>query len=368
LSSAPEQDRGPIAFGEKLLTVLGEGRFTATYKYAVLLGLMDLCLEHSTRSGSAPASVRTRDLAAKVVQLYWGHSIPFGPPAGRVLSQNQGSQAAILRLIQRFRERHAPDPSATLTRARAHAPAAFARLLRDVEWKLVEMPLPRLQRVGSRDHRFLYRIDWDDDVRRGEFTDAEFDGTIRFVGQAGDHLVRLSALLRPFIQREWSRFVGRLNSDLVPESGLEDFLFGIPRAAMRPIRDDLRALAQGRCFYCAGPLRDAWDVDHFVPWARYPDNGLENLVAADSRCNNLKRDHLAAVEHVESWIERADKHRDDLRAIGEQRAWDRDPERTRGVARAIYLRLPSDAQLWQLGREFVRPERARLVEALSSAV
>ena len=38
------------AFGEKLLNLLDEGAFTATYKYAVLLGLIDLCREHSRGS------------------------------------------------------------------------------------------------------------------------------------------------------------------------------------------------------------------------------------------------------------------------------------------------------------------------------
>jgi len=27
------------------------------------------------------------------------------------------------------------------------------------------------------------------------------------------------------------------------------------------------------------------EVDHFIPWARYPDNGIHNFVVADSRCH-----------------------------------------------------------------------------------
>ena len=34
-----------IRFAERVLELLDDGRYTATYKYAVLLGLMDLCLE-----------------------------------------------------------------------------------------------------------------------------------------------------------------------------------------------------------------------------------------------------------------------------------------------------------------------------------
>jgi hypothetical protein len=25
--------------------------------------------------------------------------------------------------------------------------------------------------------------------------------------------------------------------------------------------------------------------DHFIPWSRHPDNGIENLVVTDRRCN-----------------------------------------------------------------------------------
>ena len=365
MSGAPEPDRGAIAFAEKLLTVLGEGRFTATYKYAVLLGLMDLCLEHSSRTGAAPASVTVGQLAAKVVELYWSHTAPFGQPTGRVLSQNSTGQAEILSSIQAFRDRHAPDPSATLGRARLHAPAQYARLLHQIEWKLVQMPLPRLQTVGNEEDAFLYRIGWNDRVSRREFANPGFDRTIRFIGAAGDHLVRLSGLLRPLVQREWSRLVGRFNPDLVPESGLEEFLFGTDRSPTGPIRDDLRTLDEDRCFYCGRRLRDDWEVDHFVPWARYPDNGIENLVSADRGCNGAKCDHLAAADHVEGWLARSEKRKDDLLAIAERRSWDRHPERSVAVARSIYLRLPGDARLWRLGREFVKVERRRLVEAFT---
>lgn len=44
-----------IPFLEKLLQILAQGGFVATYKYAVLLGLIDLCIE----SGTPPTSVTT---------------------------------------------------------------------------------------------------------------------------------------------------------------------------------------------------------------------------------------------------------------------------------------------------------------------
>ena len=40
-----------ISFAEKLLVLLDEGTFTATCKYAVLLALIDLCMERAAPDG-----------------------------------------------------------------------------------------------------------------------------------------------------------------------------------------------------------------------------------------------------------------------------------------------------------------------------
>lgn len=35
----------PLQLAERIIQLLEQGRFSATYKYAVLIALMDLCLE-----------------------------------------------------------------------------------------------------------------------------------------------------------------------------------------------------------------------------------------------------------------------------------------------------------------------------------
>lgn len=364
MSEAARPDRGAIAFAEKLLTVLGEGRFTATYKYAVILAFMDLCLEYSTRAGAAPESVTTRQLAEKVLELYWPHAMPFR--GQRVLRQNAGSQAAILSSIVRFREGQGAQAVSTLLHARSQAPEAVARLTREIEWILVKMPLPKLQRVGRELMPFFYEIRWDDEVSEAALRGSDFDNLIRFAPGASDYLVRLAGLLRPLVQREWAALVARLNDDLVGEPELEEFLFGASRVALVAVRGDLRELQDGLCFYCAEPLRDRADVDHFIPWARYPDDGLENLVVAHSGCNGAKSDHLAAADHVARWVARAVAHATDLATIASRHTWDRHPEKNLAVARAIYLRLPEDARLWRLADEFVPLDRDRLREAFAA--
>ncbi len=357
-----------ILFAEKVLALLDEGRFTATYKYAVLLGLMDLCLEQTSRSGEAPAFVTTAQLAERVVNLYWPHTAPFGAAHAAVLRQNTMGQAEIVSIIRRFRDRHLPDPHAPLARARAASPAAFESMVRSVEWKLVEMPLPRLQQIGVTPDRFIYEVAWSTTIRRAEFADGtSFDNRIQFVGAAGEHLVRLSGLLRPLVQRQWAALVARINDDLVADAHLEAFLFGADRIRLDPVRGPLRDLQSGRCFYCDRRLTEAVEVDHFLPWSRHPDDGIDNLVAADGRCNGDKRDFLASAEHVERWADRNHRQAGALATIATVARWSRTPDRTLSVARAVYVRLRPEVQLWRAGREFVPADQGRLVAALAGA-
>jgi 5-methylcytosine-specific restriction endonuclease McrA len=364
-----------IGFGEQVLALLDQGRFTATYKYAVLLALIDACLEGVDADGRAPTSVHPATLASRVVELYWPHTTPYGDPAGDeavVLRQNRGGQAEIVALVRAFREATDPSGRAPLARARHLDPTGYRRLVADVTWKLAQMPLPRLQRFGNAEVRFLYDLSWDERISRGRFEGGEVDPLLHLRPGVGEHLVRLAGLLRPLIQRQWAQQVVDLNRVLVPalaeQGDLDGFLFGASRIALEPVRGDLRDLQDGDCFYCRDRLRGSADVDHFLPWSRHPDDGIHNLVAAHPACNNRKRDFLAADEHVAAWSERF--RRPDLVAalegIAVSRRWAAQPERTLSVARAVYLRLPEDARLWRLGEEFVPPVRARLEAALAA--
>lgn len=167
----------------------------------MLLGLIDLCLEDTDRFGEPPQMVTTTQLAEKVVDLYWRQTAEFSPGAG-VLRHNSGRNAVIVSRIRELRDGLVADPGAPLHRVRVTAPAAYRRLLADVEWTLVLMPLPKVQRFGGREDRFIYEIGWDDGILYGEWRDtARFGNRITFVGDAADHLVRLSPVLRPLIQQ-----------------------------------------------------------------------------------------------------------------------------------------------------------------------
>lgn len=80
-----------VSFAERVLQLLDQAAFTATYKYAVLVALLDLVLENTSRSGTPPRSVTTRQLAEKVLELYWPQTRPYAAlPAGPDSSARTG--------------------------------------------------------------------------------------------------------------------------------------------------------------------------------------------------------------------------------------------------------------------------------------
>jgi hypothetical protein len=353
-----------FSFGEKVLVILEEGTFTATYKFAVLLALVDLCMEQAGAGGEGPRTISTRDLAAKVVEIYWPHTRDFATrDRAKFLRQNAGGQAEILSAIRRHRDRHGGDPTEPLSRTRRRAPEAFERLIEFVEFKLIEMPLPRLQKLGKSEDRFLYDFRWNPEVRRSDLRAIYFDRRIHLREGVSDFVIQLAGLLRPLIQRRWASMVARLNVDILQTAELEDFLFGATRVDLAPIRQPLRAIQENRCFYCQEPIRGPACVDHFIPWARHPDDGIENLVVTDPKCNANKRDFFASVVHLSRWKEERLSNTATASAladIAERQQWERHPEKTATVARSLYRRLPAGSTLWNQRGEFVPLDRQTL--------
>jgi hypothetical protein len=142
-------------------------------------------------------------------------------------------------------------------------------------------------------------------------------------------------------------------------------LFGSERTPLNAVRGPLRDLQDNYCFYCEEPLAGPADVDHFIPWSRYPDDGLDNLVVAHPKCNNSKRDFLAAADHVEHWRARRRRRDTEFAALATDACWPRDTDRTKAVARAIYSRLPESAKLWIAPSSFGPNDRNRILNVLS---
>jgi 5-methylcytosine-specific restriction endonuclease McrA len=335
------------------------GSFTTTYKFALLLALLDACQEAVGPDGSVPERIPTVTLAEHVVGLYWGQTGRYALPGSGepipIAQSHLGTGTKIQGLIQGLR---AEEDLVTAWEARTRCPEKWARLVRSVVWELIVNPIPRLQRVaGGKEDRVLYGQDFEREDRdrprhhpltKQEFREHGMRAEIRLRPGVGEHLIRLGPLLRPVIQRHWVLVVQRMNTTL-GESTLEDFLFGSQRAPTPALRQGLREVSRGLCFYCERGLRSDWEVDHFVPWVRHPDDGVHNLVVACRRCNSSKRALLAAGEHLERWVVRVEDGslRGTLEKLAREEGWEADARRTVGVVRGQYLWLPASARLWR---------------------
>jgi hypothetical protein len=82
--SSQDSDRpeDALAWAQLLLTVLDEGRRTATYELAVLLALLDCCVLGADVQGRPPQSVPVHDLARRVLELNWRQVRPYARRQG----------------------------------------------------------------------------------------------------------------------------------------------------------------------------------------------------------------------------------------------------------------------------------------------
>lgn len=368
-----DRETGAISFGTRIFDLLDRAATTSTYKYAVLLCLLDVVQSSIDDDGDPPQTVTTRQLAEAAVRLYWRQAKPYGAESAEVLRQNSGGQAKIVQLLREFQLEHYGATSEWTARRRH--PDDFERLVRKVEWVLVKMPLPKLQRIGGQVDPFIYDFDWDDDIQktasgfsayqRGKpVEDGGFNNLLRLRPGVAESLLRLAPLLRPMIEREWARTVGAFNDLEIVE--LENFLFREERTNLGAVAGPLRRVQKGACFYCAGELRGAAEVDHFIPWSRSGNDGLANLVLAHRSCNNSKSNHIADVRHLERWLARVDPDAGAalLTDVSEEANWPALRERSLSVAHATYGTLPPDMPLWWSREEFRAPDVAAIGPAL----
>ena len=284
-----------VKFLRNVQRLLAEGLFVASYKFALLHALADLAVLKGDDTGS-PLDLETKEIAEKFIELYWQQCRPF--QVGGQLQQNTGKQAAIIAKITSAQH----ECGGSLFRLRQSAPDLWQSLIAEVDQTIRVMPLWKLQTVGDERLDFLYD---------------NLDGGSQITLKPGVAycLRAFYGLLRDLIQGAWVRFVQRLNTERLGHlADLGTFLFGSERNALEAYRPILLDVQGGKCFYCHDDLHRQMDVDHFVPWSRYPTDLGHNFVLSHPACNNAKSDYLAAEEHLGRWIERNQTHQDELQA------------------------------------------------------
>lgn len=338
---SPEEQ---VRFIANIERILSEGSFVATYKYALLVALVELAIE---RGGDTNRELvlPIRDIADKFAELYWRQAAPYDAGSGDgtafVLHQNQGRQAAAITRLAKLRD---AMKGARSTLGEARRTPEWRSLVRQMLSLLKTMPLWRLQRVGREDIRFLYEP--------GPGPDH-----ITLLPGVGCHLRERAPLIRRLAQTEWLRFVLSLRQNqpaLGSAVGLSEFLFGSSRAALSvKVSEPLRELQRGQCFYCGRKLAAAAAVDHFIPWSRYPRDLAHNLVLAHGACNGHKSDSLGGEIYLERWATFLSNHDADLVTIGNDAGLLVDRATSVAVAEWSYGHAERvRAEVWLGGKEY----------------
>ena len=288
ISPTPEDQ---VLFLRNIQRLLFEGQFTASYKFALLHAIADLCILKGDDSGGAMV-LDVKDIAEKFIELYWQQCRPFqlgSQETGIVLQQNTGRQAVVISTVVKAQD----DFGGSLFKLKQVAPDLWRSLKGSVKRVVNEMPLWKLQTVGNERLDFLYE---NLDTTTKTIT---LKKGIAFCFRA------FYGLMRDLIQGAWIRFVQKLNAnDLGNLTDLGTFMFDQERSSLDAYKNILLDVQERQCFYCHKDMQRSVDVDHFIPWSRYPTDLGHNFVLAHPRCNNAKSDYLAAEQHLKSWAER----------------------------------------------------------------
>jgi 5-methylcytosine-specific restriction endonuclease McrA len=276
-----------IEFLSNVQRLLAEGSFVSTYKYALLLALADLCVELG-RDDDAPLEIPTRRIGEKFAEYYWRQCAPYLPAGGEdagVLKQNTGNETRIIKLLQDARG--AFDGSIANLRRDERA---WKRTVTQIAAKVRKMPLWKLQTVGKQNLDFLY------DKGGG-------GAGVTLKPGVGFCFRKHYSLVVDLVKGAWAHYIRRYNANrLAEKTDLHEFLFGSERANLDVVRPIVREFQSGACFYCRRPLHEeAGEVDHFIPWSKYPVDLGHNFVLAHGSCNGRKSDHLPAARHLAAW-------------------------------------------------------------------
>ena len=197
-----------LGFLTKLQRVFAEGDFTATYKFALLIALADLAVEHGKDDDSS-LEIKYRDIGLKFIELYWQQATPY--KNSEVLFQNLGKQAVAIRKIVEYRREHHVS-----TVHAAQSDPQFRSLITAVTSTVKSQPVKYLQNLAGGQDEFLYQADQDG---------------LRLLSGVSFCLRRFRPLIQQLAINHWLDHIktNKLNVQLVgKDAHLEEFLFETP--------------------------------------------------------------------------------------------------------------------------------------------
>lgn len=300
MSSTPSaQDQ--LDFLTKIQRLFNESDFSSTYKYALLISLADLAIELGKDDDSL-LELSNRQIAERFIELYWQQSTPYKTSRtdeSSILFQNNGTQAAIVKAINDFRQQNNCNTSESAKRSKE-----YKRLVTAVAATVAKQPINYLQNVGGGVLPFLYESN---------------ASSITLKSGVAYCLRRFQPLIQQLARGRWTDFIKK-NIKNIPILGEKDdlnsFLFETSRKTLALVCKGLKELYGNKCFYC-NKSTSALEVDHFIPFSLYPRDLMHNFVLACPTCNRSKSDTLAAKVHLDKWHEVTTKHADAISKVGE---------------------------------------------------
>jgi 5-methylcytosine-specific restriction endonuclease McrA len=291
-----------LSFLTKIQRLFNESDFSSTYKYALLISLADLAIELG-RDDNSELELTNRQIAERFIELYWQQSSPYKTSKANdsgVLYQNHGTQAAIIKEIQAFRD----ENSFNSPNAAKHS-KEYKKLVTVVAGTVAKQPINYLQNVGGGALPFLYERN---------------TSSITLKIGAAYCLRRFQPLIQQLARSRWTDYIKK-NTKNIPILGEKDdlssFLFEISRRTLALVCESLKELYGNKCFYCNKTTSEL-EVDHFIPFSLYPRDLMHNFVLACSTCNRSKSDTLAAKVHLDKWIKLTTKNSEALQRVGEK--------------------------------------------------
>lgn len=296
-SSAPTAEF-QLEFLTNIERVLARGKFTSTYKFALLIALTNIAVERGNDTNDE-LDIDLDEVARQFLELYWSMARPYPHANNTILKQatNSKKPATMITLLQE----EVQDPQSGFRRLRIYR-AKRGELLRQTRATLTKDVLHRLQTIAGGTqtrNEFLYAYPSTGDARARR-------SSITLKPGAAACLRRMRGVILAMVQARWALFVRENNEQLSADSTLEPFLFGANRSAVSVYATRFYELQEGRCFYSGDKLHahTSGEVDHFIAWARYPFDSPFNLVLASRAANNKKRDQLAPLEFKTRWLAR----------------------------------------------------------------
>lgn len=369
-----------VRFLTHLQCLLEGGSFSATYKYALLLALADLAVEQGT-DDVGELVLSGDEIAEKFIEYYWDQCQPFvsytapavvqppvptdelapGPDVPAVGEAAASTAPPMAKSSKAKAEKIVALLAAIygqfdgkLPALRADA-AAWTKLVKAVRTVVQGTPLWKLQVVADAQVDFLYP-----NVGRG--------AQIALRPGVAFHLRRFHGVVGSLVRGAWADWIRHRNRELVGDvADIEGFLFGSRPERTRNVAPALYELQKGRCFYTGKEIAriEQGEIDHFVPFARYPRDIGHNLVLVSKRAKTDKSDYLPAEEHLAAWVERNATIGAALAEACAVAGISSDLARTVAIARWAYAQAErSEMPVWTRGSTFDRKLSGRWREIL----